>query len=193
MEKELTVQGISERIIVVRDKEVLLASDVAEFYSYDIRNFNTTLKGYVNEFKSLDDRYMFELTRKEVRYLYENFPRLQNLKYNPNSVRVFTERGVLLTASILRNKRAFEVSKLLVEGFIMMREHLNKKGGQLEMILERIDNISQRLDRVENRVENKLLKHDSMIEMLCELVNDLMDEKEKKPIGFIPKNTQSLD
>lgn len=186
----ITVNAVREKVITLRNKNVLVANDVADFYGYDIRNFNTNIKNNKERFESKEDIYMFELSKQEKITLADAYQRFGKLKSNPHKVRAFTEYGVLMVATILKTDRAIKVSKLLVEGFIALREEVARQQSYSSLLVEQIKSITERLDLIELKVGGNTKttnKNAGMIEMVSTLLNGLLEKEEqenKKPIGF---------
>ena len=67
------------KIIVIRDKQVILDRDVAELYGVETRRINEALKNNPDKFP---DGYVIELTNSEKEYVVENFDHLKNMKYS---------------------------------------------------------------------------------------------------------------
>ena len=65
------------KIIVIRDKQVILDRDVAELYGVETRRINEALKNNPDKFP---DGYVIELTNNEKEYVVENFDHLKNMK-----------------------------------------------------------------------------------------------------------------
>lgn len=62
------------KIIVIRDKQVILDRDVAELYGVETRRINEALKNNPDKFP---DGYVIELTNNEKEYVVENFDHLK--------------------------------------------------------------------------------------------------------------------
>ena len=114
---------IEDKIYVVRGKQVMIDSDLAEIYGYDIKNFNRQIKNNIERF---DEDFMFKLTKEE----YENL-RCKNCtsswggrRYNPN---VFTEQGIYMLMTILRGELAIKQSKSLIRIFKKMKDYIIEK------------------------------------------------------------------
>ena len=78
------------KIIVIRDKQVILDRDVAELYGVETRRINEALKNNPDKFP---DGYVIELTNSEKEYVVENFDHLKNMKYSHATTKAFTEKG----------------------------------------------------------------------------------------------------
>ena len=107
------------KIIVIRDKQVILDRDVAELYGVETRRINEALKNNPDKFP---DGYVIELTNSEKEYVVENFDHLRNMKYSHATTKAFTEKGLYMLATILKSPLATEVTIAIVETFAKLRQ-----------------------------------------------------------------------
>ena len=107
------------KIIVIRDKQVILDRDVAELYGVETRRINEALKNNPDKFP---DGYVIELTNSEKEYVVENFDHLKNMKYSHATTKAFTEKGLYMLATILKSPLATEVTIAIIETFSKVRE-----------------------------------------------------------------------
>ena len=89
-------------------------------------------------------------------------------RYPPH---VFTEHGTTMLASVLKSKRAVEVSILVVRAFVRLRELLTT---------------NKEITRKLTQLEQKLAGHDSDIKMIFNAIKQLMKPlpSKKRKIGF---------
>ena len=107
------------KIIVIRDKQVILDRDVAELYGVETRRINEALKNNPDKFP---DGYVIELTNSEKEYVVENFDHLKTMKYSHATTKAFTEKGLYMLATILKSPLATEVTIAIIETFSKVRE-----------------------------------------------------------------------
>ena len=96
--------SIRDKIYVIRGKEVMIDSDLAEIYGYETKNFNRQVKNNIDKF---DEDFMFRLTDEEIEQLSrcKNFTTMQRegIKggrvYNPYA---FTEQGIYMLMTVLK-------------------------------------------------------------------------------------------
>jgi ORF6N domain len=103
------VERITQSILVLRGKRVLLDTDLADLYGVATKRFNQQVRRNLKRFPA---DFMFQLTDEELLTL-----RLQNVtlkkgrgqhrKYRPYA---FTEHGAIMAATILNSDRAVKVS-----------------------------------------------------------------------------------
>ena len=107
------------KIIVIRDKQVILDRDVAELYGVETKRINEALKNNPDKFP---DGYVITLSIKEKDELVENFDRFKTLKHSTVEPHAFTEKGLYMLATILKSPLATEVTIAIIETFSKVRE-----------------------------------------------------------------------
>ena len=113
MENELKIlseKDLRNKIFVVRGVKVMLDSDLAEIYGYEVRSLNQQVKRNISRFP---DDFMFQLTREEFDFVKSQIVISRNVNYfqgQEGGVRklpfVFTEQGVYMLATVLHGKLA---------------------------------------------------------------------------------------
>ncbi|MBO4815599.1 MAG: ORF6N domain-containing protein [Clostridia bacterium] len=89
-------------IYIVRERQVMLDSDVARLFGYQTKDLNRNVKNNIERFP---EYYCFQLTEKEYKSLRcKNFTLKENgrgkhRKYMPY---VFTEHGITMLAGLLK-------------------------------------------------------------------------------------------
>jgi len=164
--KPISPEEITNKIILFRDKKVMLDRDLAKLYGVPTKSLNLAVKRNIDRFP-LD--FMFRLDEKEAETL-----RLQietskegrgGRRYLPY---VFTEQGVAMLSSVLNSKRAIQVNIEIMRAFAKIRE----------MILS-----YRELQKKINEMEQKYDKNFSAVfEALRELITP--PEKPRRRIGF---------
>ena len=124
MNEIIEKQKVENLIYEVREKQVMLDSDLANLYNVETKRINEAVKNNPEKFP---ERFSRRLTDEESKiFLVENFDQKKETrggKYkNP---RVFTEQGVAMLASILKTKVAAEVSIRIMRAFVTMRHYIN--------------------------------------------------------------------
>lgn len=107
------------KIIVIRDTQVILDRDVAELYGVETKRINEALKNNPDKFP---DGYVITLNIKEKDELVENFDRFKTLKHSTVEPHAFTEKGLYMLATILKSPLATEVTIAIIETFSKVRE-----------------------------------------------------------------------
>jgi phage regulator Rha-like protein len=161
-------------IYLIRGYRVMFDADLANLYHVPTKVLNQAVKRNLDRFP---DDFMFEITSEEERALRSQDVTLdengekgrgQHRKYAPY---VFTEHGIAMLSSVLRSKRAIQMSIQIVRTFIRMRE----------MLMEH-KNLAGRVDKLETAQK----RHVSVINMLADEILDIRNPPlpAKRRIGF---------
>jgi hypothetical protein len=135
---------------------VLLDSDVARLYGYEVRAINQTAKRNEARFP---ERYRFQLTKEETEQhalksqsVTLNAGRGQHIKKYPFA---YTEHGVSMLAGLLRNPTAIHVSLGIIDAFIEMRRFINANRDVFAKLVS---------------IDNKLMEHDRKFDEVFDLL-----------------------
>ncbi len=128
------VINIQPMIRVIRDKQVMLDSDLSVLYGVETRRLNEQVKRNIERFP---DDFMFQLRKDELDNLMS-----QNATSSWGGTRklpyAFTEQGIAMLSSVLKSKTAVEVNIRIMRAFIAMRRFL-AGNSQLFQRLETIE------------------------------------------------------
>ena len=117
---QVSLQDVVQRkIIEIRNKKVLVDSDVAELYDIETREVNQAVKNNPEKFP---DGYLIELDTNEKKELIKNFDRFKNLKHSSAPIKGFTERGLYMLATILKSQKAVETTIAIIDTFTKVKE-----------------------------------------------------------------------
>lgn len=159
-------ENIKNKIYVIRGKQVMLDSDLAELYECKngTKEVNQAVKNNIEKFP---ERYSWTLTDDEWKLLRSKFLTLETNsigkgKYRKYMPRVFTEQGVAMLATILHTPVATQVSISIMDAFVNMRHYL-------------YDN--NEIYKALNYINNKLIEYD-------ESFNILFSKFDKKELLF---------
>lgn len=129
IQNELTIEDIKNLIYTIRDKQVMLDSDVAMLYHYPTKRINETVNRNKQRFP---ENFCFQLTdeenealRSQIATLNKNIGRGKHRKYLPY---VFTEQGIAMLSGLLKNDIAIQVSINIMNAFVEMRKFLMING-----------------------------------------------------------------
>jgi phage regulator Rha-like protein len=111
------------RILEIRDRRVLLDSDLASLYGVSTKRLNEQVRRNANRFP-VD--FLLELSNQELGALRSQFATLNtgrgaHRKYRPMA---FTEHGAIMAATILNSPRAAQMSVYVVRAFVKLRQAL---------------------------------------------------------------------
>lgn len=163
----ITDELIMNRIYVIRDTKVMLDKDLAELYIVETKVLKQQVKRNIDRFP-ID--FMFVLTNEEFYNL-----RSQSVTSSWGGSRylpmVFTEQGVAMLSSVLNSKSAIQVNIQIMRIFTKFSKLLN-------------DNLGLKLEI--EKIKSHLNKQDKNIKLVFNLLDKLIDKKEKprKKLGF---------
>ena len=111
------LEKIEDKIIIIRNEQILLDSDVAEIYGVKTKRINEAVKNNPDRFP---DGYLLEMTEEESENLKSKFSTSSwgGKRYTP---KVFTERGLYMLATILKSEQAVQTTLAIIETFAKIR------------------------------------------------------------------------
>tara|TARA_B100001964_G_scaffold191940_1_gene214467 strand:+ start:1064 stop:1597 length:534 start_codon:yes stop_codon:yes gene_type:complete len=160
---------IANRILFIRDKKVILDSDLAEIYGVTTKRLNEQVKR--NQARFPED-FMFVLRKEELESLKSQFATSKKVRGGRRTLPfVFTEHGALMIANVLNSPIAISASIRVARAFIQMRE----------MLTAHVD-LKRKIERLEKKYES----HDMQIKTVFDAIKSLLEppKKAKKKIGF---------
>ncbi len=182
------IQNLREKIYYIRNIEVMLDVDLAEVYSVETKRINEAVKNNPDKFP---DDFMFELTENEWNALRSKFSTLksegrgQHRKYRP---KVFTEQGVYMLATVLKSKRATEVTIAIMRTFTKMRRYALEHGDLVREIKalrhEITENKQWTKERLTAVADTIIMLEDTMVS-LEESLLEVKSISEVEHIGFL--------
>ena len=108
------------RILIIRDRRVLLDVDLARLYGVETRALNQAVKRNLDRFP---EEFVFPLTRDEILGISQTVTSLGHLKFS-KSVQAFTEHGALQAANVLNSPAAVQMSLYVIRASVKLREEL---------------------------------------------------------------------
>jgi hypothetical protein len=167
----LTIEDISQRILLLRGQRVILDADLAAFYGETTKRFNQQVNRNLARFPA---DFMFQLSSDEFDSLRLQFATLktgrgQHRKYAPLA---FSEHGAIMAAMLLGSPRAVEISVHVVRAFVELRSKATSH---------------QELSTKLRQLERKVTHHDQAINHLMDSMQALLapPATPKRQIGFI--------
>jgi hypothetical protein len=163
------IEIIQTKIYSIRESKVMLDSDLAELYGVETKRINEAVKNNPDKFPS---DFYFELTEKEEEILKSKFS-TTSWGGRRTSIKVFTEQGVYMLATILKSKIATDVTIAIMRAFVQMRQFALTYGDIVEKL---------------NSIDSKVLEHDEVLGKVIQALNELLADatsNETKKIGFI--------
>ena len=150
--KDLSILHIQDKLIEIRQQNVLIDRDVAQLYGVETKEINQAVKNNSDKFP---EGYILVLTTKEKTELVKNFDHLQPLKYAKTNPKAFTEKGLYMLATILKSKQDTQSTLMIIETFAKLRALKQAVSGAATATGE---------------------KKNSLLQKSGELMADLMDE-----------------
>jgi len=98
--------NIRNKIYLIREKQVMLDSDLAKMYCVSTGRLNEQVKRNKSRFPK---DFVFQLTKSEKEVI-ANCDNLNNIKYSPKSPFVFTEQGLAILSGILNSTIAIKIN-----------------------------------------------------------------------------------
>ncbi len=162
---------ITKAILVARNVNVLLDSDLAKLYGVTTMALNQAVKRNAARFPH---DFAFRLTTKETYELNQLRGPLNSQKHRDplKPPFAFTEHGALMLAMILKSTRAIEMSVFVVRAFARLRNAALA---------------NEQLFRQLQSLEKRVGKHDADIEAILAAMKALVAPTSRSPrgIGFL--------
>jgi hypothetical protein len=173
--KQLTAPRPVESLIhLIRGQKVMLDSDLAGLYGVPTKRLNEAVKRNPDRFPT---KFMFPLTHKEIASMRSQIAAAskRNIRYQPLA---FTEHGVVMLSSVLNSARAVEMSILVVDAFVRMRE-----------LIASNKDIAARIEKLERSHDRSASVIEILVEDIDRLAHDVRQMKTfpappKRKIGF---------
>lgn len=150
---EIVQPAIEKLIYVIRDKQVMIDSNLAMLYQVETGALNRAVKRNIKRFP---DDFRFQLTVEE----YENLKcqiGISSLNENGYGGRrtlpyVFTEQGISMLASVLHSDIAINVNIGIMRAFVEMRRFIANNA----LLFERISNVELKQLEYQKQTDEKL-------------------------------------
>jgi hypothetical protein len=152
---------IQKRIYIIREKRVMLDSDLAFLYEVEVKQLNQAVKRNIKRFPS---DFMFRLTKDEFTEVVTICDHLQNLKYRPNLPYAFTEQGVAMLAAVLNSQKAIDVNIQIMRAFIQLRNYVFNNDALYEQIGDLRKLLMLYIEKNDKRVNEIIIALNNLIE-----------------------------
>ena len=114
-----TIVEVENKMITVRNQQVIIDADVADLYGVETKRINEAVSNNPEKFP---DGYILELSKNEKNELVENFDRFNRQKHSTAIPKAFTEKGLYMLATILKSPKAVETTIAIVEAYAKLKE-----------------------------------------------------------------------
>lgn len=167
MNSLIPIEGIEQRIHLIRGHKVMLSSELARLYGVEPRALIQAVKRNIKRFP---EDFMFKLTLGEANSLRSQIVILKRGQHIKNPPYAFTEQGVAMLSGVLHSERAIAVNVAIMRAFVKLREMISSNR-----------DLARRLDALEK-------KHNRRFRIVFEAIRQLMEPttKPKPKIGFQP-------
>lgn len=133
---------VRHRILTIRERRVMLDTDLAALYEVDVKVLNQAVKRNLVRFPP---DFMFQLSPDEAAPLRSqtvtlNDRRGAHRKYRPYA---FTEQGIAMLSGVLRSPRAVLVNIEIMRVFVHLRDLLQSNAE----LARRVDELERKSDR----------------------------------------------
>ncbi len=160
--KEITVEVVATKILLVRGRKVMLDKDLALLYGVSTMRLNEQVKRNKERFP---EDFMFQLTKEEASNLISHFA-ISSWGGNRKLPYVFTEQGVAMLSSVLKSERAIWVNIAIMRAFVKLRE-----------LLLTHKELAEKLEELERKYQ----LHETDIQVIFEAIKKLLEPPPEPP------------
>jgi hypothetical protein len=171
----IAAPAIEKRILVVRERQVMLDEDLADLYGVETRVLVQQVRRNEKRFPA---DFMFQLSVQE----FSDLKSQSVISSGGHGGRrkpplVFTEHGIAMLSGVLRSERAITVNIEIMRVFIELRRAASSYAA-----------IEKRLDRIEREMGQRLGEHDEQLNEIFMALRQLVARpaRRKRPVGFSP-------
>ncbi|MDR1678932.1 MAG: ORF6N domain-containing protein [Prevotellaceae bacterium] len=111
-------EDVNNKIVTIRNTNVILDSDVAALYGVQTKEINQAVKNNPDKFPL---GYIFELGNQEITNLRSKFLTANISSKTRVAPKAFTEKGLYMLATILKSPLATQTTLAIIEAFTKMR------------------------------------------------------------------------
>jgi hypothetical protein len=163
------IQNITHRIYFFRGVPVLLDRDLAEWFEVKPIRLREQVKRNIKRFPI---HFRFVLSEQEVDVLVSQNAIPSRKVLGGSLPQVFTEFGVLQLANVLRSEKATEMSILIIEAFVAMRQHATN-----------YEALAAAIKKLENSTNHRFAEVGQVLDALLEQKQLQENQKQRKRIG----------
>lgn len=154
---DLKTMRIESLIRFIREKQVILDTDLAMLYGVETKRLKEQVKRNIDRFP---DDFMFELTREELNSLRSQIATSNGrggTRYLPYA---FTEGGIAMLSSVLKSGIAVEVNIRIMRAFVAMRQFLATNA----QVFQRLANIEYHQIETDKRIDEVFKRLDANVQ-----------------------------
>ncbi|MGX8852979.1 ORF6N domain-containing protein [Amedibacillus sp. YH-ame10] len=178
---EIITKGkeFKDLVHIIRGQQVMLDSDLAQLYGTEVSKLNQQVKRNIEKFPN---DFMFQLTKEEQDNL-----KSQNVTSSSHGGKrklsfVFTEQGVYMIATILKNDIATQQSIYIMRSFKEMKHYLVEN----KQLLDNTDFLKLTTTVMQNKEDIQIMK-DTMATKsdIDKIMENFIDDTPVKEITFL--------
>jgi len=174
-------ENIETKIYEIRGMKVMLDSDLAKLYEVETKRINEAVKNNPEKFPC---DFYFELTNDEEEILRSKIS-TSSWGGRRKSIKVFTEQGVYMLATVLKSDIATATTIMIMRTFTKIREFALTYGD----IIKRLSEIEKTIKIDQQQMNYNTERIDDAFALLTEILNDTK-RTNKNLIGFRPKSEE---
>lgn len=156
----LTMNSIRERVYMIHGQQVMLDSDLATIYGYELKAMNQQVKRNIERFP---EDFMFQLTRGEVDSVKSQFVTSQRTTFFSGQEGgrrklpyAFTEQGIYMLATVLKGDLATQQSIFIMRAFKEMRHYIKQNQqfvtqSEMHLVSAKVSEISVQMASMSDR------------------------------------------
>ena len=155
----IEVTTIQNRILLIRNQQVMIDRDIAELYGVETKRLNEPVNRTIERFP---EEFTFQITREEFESVKSQFATSRNNMFvgQEGGTRklpyVFTEHGITMLASVLRSESAVNASIQIVKAFVAMRKFFLSNA----QIFQRLDSLEIHRIESDKRIDELFTRMD---------------------------------
>ena len=167
--------NIKDMIYTIRGQQVMLDSDLAVLYGYEVKRLNEQVKRNIERFP---EDFMFQMSIVEYENLKSQFA---TSSWNQHGgVRklpfVFTEQGIYMLATVLKGELATKQTLAIIRTFKEMRHYIMENRSLLTS--SEYEQLSKRMDKYDDKL-------DDVSTQLNEVMDNFVDNNKLKEFVFL--------
>lgn len=177
---------VENMIYEIREKQVMLDSDIAKLYETDTKRVNEAVRRNIEKFP---ERFSWKLTSEELKILWSQFATANISKKSRSIPRVFTEQGVAMLATVLKTHVAAQVTIKIMDAFVEMRKYINNNLIEQTYINklvikdhERINLLEESFNKLEEKTNLNSIFFEGQIYDAYSLLLDILNKSNKEII-----------
>jgi hypothetical protein len=163
MVKDISVEVVATKILVIRGRKVMLDRDLAMLYMVKPIALRQQVKRNRGRFP---EDFMFQLSKNEIKELVSQNVIADKRLLGGYSPYVFTQEGIAMLSSVLNSARAIRMNIAIMRAFVKFRELLLSPKELAEKIEE---------------LERKYQLHETDIQVIFKAIKKLLEPPDEPP------------